>query len=116
MKIKHFTRILLVVVGLSVVGIVLGFFIREQGKVWINKQGAGICLVRGGYRSWLVDYSYGQEINPDGSLGKSYYHKPIFRHIDLRWIKTLVLTNSASRWAMITNPPSMTMTNVVVKP
>ncbi len=54
-----------------------GYIRAEQGKIEINNQSAEVILLKGGYRSWGFDYSYGQELVPPY---KNHWHRPYYFH------------------------------------
>jgi len=70
-----------------------GYLFSQQPRVWINRQWAGLSLLRGGYRSWSFSFSDG--LTPiDGKwqpvvietngYRPGYFSWPKYAHVDLR--------------------------------
>lgn len=77
--------LILVCLGLGMwmgVGI---YFRVEQGRVWMDSGSCGVLFLRGGYRSWRVDWSYGKTISNDGHW-HNVWHWPQYSHTDIRKI------------------------------
>jgi hypothetical protein len=71
----------------------LGYVATQQPKIWCDHQWAGVCLLKGGYRSWTMRFCDGDAsiagkmqpvvITPTG-YRKGYFRWPQFNHVDVR--------------------------------
>ena len=68
-------------VGLFIV-FVIWFFV-EDGHIIINSEHTKLYLLKGGYRSWTIQYSHGYQLQLDGTL-KNLWKCPTFHHADIR--------------------------------
>lgn len=80
------TIIFLILISLAISTV---YIINMDGNIYIGWQRSGVYLVKGGYRAWWINYSYGQQFRPDGSL-RNLWCKPYFSHVDVR---TLINNN-----------------------
>jgi hypothetical protein len=71
------------IVGIAILFLTVVRFAYEKPKLSVDRCSARLMLLRGGYRSWGVDYCYGFQIRNDGSE-KHFYHWPRFTHADVR--------------------------------
>jgi hypothetical protein len=89
-------------IGMVVIGVVVftAWLRSNGGRVWADRQWAGVCVTKGGYQSWVVEYSYGmslEELKPDGTVvWKNHWHWPRFRHTDLRALARRVRASNES--------------------
>jgi hypothetical protein len=74
-KIKYF------VVGTLIVFVI--WFFAGDGHISINSEHTKIYLLKGGYRSWTIQYSHGHQLQPDGTW-KNLWKWPTFHHADIR--------------------------------
>jgi hypothetical protein len=96
MKTKMVKITLVGLVTIMVIGW-LGYLASQQPKIWCNRQGAGIILLKGGYRSWTMRFCDGEAfidgkmqpvvITPTGCR-KGYFWRPQFGHLDVRGLVT----------------------------
>jgi len=78
-----------VVVGL---GVIVGYMLSQQPKIWCDRQWAGIALYKGGYRSWTLTFCDGfqridgkwQRVTITTNSIRKGYHWPTYRHADLK--------------------------------
>jgi len=53
-------------------------------RLIINSQHLKLIRLRGGYRSWTLEYSHGLTVKDGKSV--SLLHFPAFHHVDMRYL------------------------------
>ena len=63
--------------------VVTALVLREQPRIRVSSEYVCFYLLRGGYRSWVVNYSWGHQLQPDGTW-KNIWKSPTFYRTDIR--------------------------------
>lgn len=75
-------KYLLAIIFLLFVAVFI-YFKFQDGRIVVNSEHSKVILLKGGYRTWTIQYSHGRQLRPDGTW-KNLWHSPYFYYLDVR--------------------------------